>query len=296
MEIKLLKQLNQTDGLSISQLANLLNLSTIKTLDLISKINQVQPHLISGNATTYRLTSKLNFLNQQEITRRLKENNFEYNCLILDHCDSSNNYAMNHISQLDQRSIISCEWQYAGRGRFGRKWLSTIAHDITVSFVYHFKLEFKVQLLPIVCAVAINRLLKNYQIANKIKWPNDIYHADTKIAGVLVENILRNNINNVVIGIGLDNINNLERNQLLVDLVVNLEQAFSEFKLFGFPLLRREWLDNCWHLNRQVQIQQNGVTIAEGTHCDINENGELIINTPVGKQSFSSSAISLIVN
>ncbi len=296
MEIKLLKTLDQTNIITISTLAKLLNLSIINTLNLIGKTNTLQHNLISCQNGKYRLTNKLNFLKKELIQQHLLQNHLTYDCIILDHCSSTNNYAMTHIEQLADRSIVSCEWQSAGKGRFGRTWLSSIAHDITVSIVYHLPIDFKLSLLPIISAVAINRLLKNNRIINKIKWPNDIYHSEIKIAGILVDNVLRNNINHIIIGIGIDNIINLERNQFIADLIINLEQVLNEFKLFGFAILRREWLDNCWHLNKNVSILQNKVVMANGNHCDITEDGALVVQTHNGTQIFSSSAISLIVN
>lgn len=298
MEIKLLQLLSQNTRLSIGELSRLLELSTLQVLAIIARINALKTGSIISSGSSYQLSHPLNWLNPTTIQDLLKDQQLDYQVHLLSQTDSTNSYALKHINQLPHKSIVSCNWQSAGRGRFGRRWLSSIAHDLTVSIVYNFSNNFNLQLLPLICAVAVNRLLKNYRISNQIKWPNDIYQANSKlkIGGILVENILRNQINHSIIGIGLDNLASWERNQLLVDLVASLDKLIQEFELFGFALLRREWLDNCLHLNHNVRIVQQGETIAQGIHTDISEQGELIVKTTIGLQKFSSSAISLCID
>ena len=295
MEIKLLQLLSQHNALSIGQLSQALELNTLQTLAIIARINKLKAGSVISYGSNYTLSYPLNWLNQNKIEELLQAQKLDYQVHLLSQTDSTNSYALKHINQLANKTIVSCDWQYAGRGRFGRHWLSSIAHDLTVSIIYDFPADFNLQLLPLLCAVAVNRLLKNYRISNQIKWPNDIYQAKSKlkISGILVENIFRDQINHSVIGIGIDNLANWERNQLLVDLVASLDNLINEFKLFGFALLRREWLDNCLHLKHNVKILQHGEIIARGIHSDIGEHGELIVQTATGTQKFSSSAISL---
>lgn len=295
MEIKLLRWLDRHQPASITNLANELKLTTLETLKAIAKINQIQAELIVNSNAMYHLSHHLDWFNSAKIKELLLNKNLDYTLHIQDKLESSNAYALKHIAQFKSKTIISCDWQYSGRGRFGRQWLSKIAEDITVSIIYVFPSNFNIALLPIICAVAINRLLKNHSIQNCIKWPNDIYVNETKIAGILVENLVRNQEYHTVIGIGLDNFAKWDRNKLLVELVASVDTLISEFNLFGFALLRREWLDNCCHLGKQVAIVQNGVHIAEGKHIDIDEQGALLIQNASGLKTYSSSAISLLI-
>lgn len=294
MEIKLLKILSASEnGLSIAALSKKLKCNSLKVLEFIAEINQIQPKLLINHSGKYCLNEKLEWLDGNIIGNYLSSHELNYHLVLLDQLESTNNYALNHINNLPDRSLISCDWQYNGRGRFGRHWLSTIAHDLTVSIVRIFPGNFNLGILPLLCAVAINRLLKDYQIQNKIKWPNDIYVDSNKVAGILVENLVRQQQNHTVIGIGIDNFANFPRNKILGDLVIALENLLAECELFGFALLRREWLDNCWHLNQPMTICQNGDEICQGIHRDIGENGELILETNTGLEKFSSSAISI---
>ncbi len=290
MEIKLLKTLEEYTSLTIHELSEHLGQNSLQTLSQIAHISEIAPQLIKSDNGKYQLNRQLNWLTQEKLKALLTNN---HQLVILDSIPSTNTYALENINTLPDKTIISCNWQYAGRGRFERRWLSTIAHDLTVSFIYHFERDINIALLPLVSAIAVNRLLKNYSITNKIKWPNDIYVEQQKVAGILVESRISTNMSKVVIGIGLDNFRNWERNQLLADLTLALDNILSEFVLFGFALIRREWLDNCMHINDEVSLIENGIEIARGIHHDIGTNGELIIKTKNQLKSYSSSLISL---
>jgi BirA family biotin operon repressor/biotin-[acetyl-CoA-carboxylase] ligase len=297
MQIKLVKQLAQANaGLTLNQLSQTLELTPLATLNLIAQINQLDPGLIQTQGISYVLSRKLNWLDSTQISAKLAASGFGYCSLVIrDNIDSTNSYALRESSTLASDTIISCEWQHAGRGRFGRHWVTPIARDITLSIVLTLEHEFNLSLLPIITAVAVNRVYKNHQIASKIKWPNDIYQAESKIAGILVENVRRQSDNFTVIGIGFTNLHAWERNNLVVELYIALKQLISEYQLIGFATLRREWLDNCLHWGRQVNLYREGQLIASGIHRDLNPNGELVIATSNGLQVLNSSAISLKV-
>ena len=295
MKTKLLHLFDQQAQLSIVEINNQLQQSTIQTLSQIAEINKLQAGLINLHDGKYSLAYKLDWFDKSTITQLLKEKQLDYQIHLFDKIDSTNNHATKHIEEYPSKTIISCDWQHTGKGRFGRSWSNQIAKDIAITIIYHFSPEFNLALLPMVCAVAINRLLKNHAIKNKIKWPNDIYVEKAKAAGILVENIFRGKQAKTLIGIGLNNLANWERNKLVVDLVQSLDSILAEFELFGFPLLRREWLDNCIHLNKSVLIQQEGLTIDQGIHTDIGEKGELIIKNNSGQNTYSSTNISLLI-
>lgn len=293
MEIKLLHLLSEKD-LSITELNAKLNQPSHMTLSQIGKINTSQGNLIITRNSKYGLARSLSWLNETKISDLLKQSRLTYTIHVLDQVNSTNSYALNNIENFRDKTIITTDWQNSGRGRFGRTWISQVAHDLTVSFIYIFEPGFNISLLPTICAVAVNRLLKNHSISNSIKWPNDIYVNADKVAGILVENLVRGKEFKTVIGIGLNNIGHWERNKLLCELISSVDNIINEFQLFGFSLLRREWLDNCLHLGKKVIINKDGCEIDRGIHKDISEKGELIIKTAIGDKSYSNSEISLL--
>ena len=66
-----------------------------------------------------------------------------------------------------------------------------------------------------IAALAVVDLLASHDIQAQIKWPNDIYVADRKICGILIENSVRDGfMSSSIIGIGL-NVNQTDFDPLL---------------------------------------------------------------------------------
>jgi len=210
---------------------------------------------------------------------------------------STNKYALENIKQLENNSVIVCEGQSAGLGRNGKVWSSRPYIDISVSFVHKFPLDFDYELLPLVIAVAVNRLFKQLRVSTKIKWPNDIWQLNkTKIAGILLSAKIHANERYIVTGIGLNNIENWERNNLLINLITHVENVLSEYKIFGFAIVRQEWLDNCIHYRKVISLYQGGELLDHGIHIDLTSNGKIVIEDQNNGEirEYSGSTISLI--
>lgn len=96
-------------------------------------------------------------------------------------------------------------YQTAGRGQTGNGWESEADKNLLCSILLPPRKNLFE--LNMVVAVAVQRLLGE---AFTIKWPNDIYYGDKKVAGILVENaIIGNEIKYSIAGIGL-NVNQVE--------------------------------------------------------------------------------------
>ncbi|MBO5833187.1 MAG: biotin--[acetyl-CoA-carboxylase] ligase [Alistipes sp.] len=108
--------------------------------------------------------------------------------------------------------VVWAEHQTAGRGQRGHSWHSTEGENITFSVVLipSFLPIVEQFLLSEIVALALVDTMAHYGICCRIKWTNDIYAADNKIAGVLIEHSLSGeSIARTIVGIGL-NINQRE--------------------------------------------------------------------------------------
>ena len=118
---------------------------------------------------------------------------------------STNDEACN--PQYKQGDIIVAESQSAGRGQRGHTWESGKGLNLTFSAVLEptFLPPTEQFLLSEVIALAVADTLASYSIETKIKWTNDIYVGDKKIAGILIEHKLQGNtIGRTIAGIGLN--------------------------------------------------------------------------------------------
>lgn len=110
-------------------------------------------------------------------------------------------------SQYKQGDIIVAEAQTAGRGQRGHSWESGKGLNLTLSAVLEpaFLPPTEQFLLSEVVALAVVDTLATYSIEARIKWTNDIYIGDKKIAGILIEHKLQGNIiGRTIAGIGLN--------------------------------------------------------------------------------------------
>ena len=102
-------------------------------------------------------------------------------------------------------TFIRAGYQTAGRGQTGNGWESEEGKNLLCSILLPPRKNLFE--LNVVTAVAVQRTLGS---GYTIKWPNDIYWQDKKIAGILIENaIIGNELKYSIAGIGL-NVNQTE--------------------------------------------------------------------------------------
>ena len=132
--------------------------------------------------------------------------------IVLEHVNSTNSYAKHLLneSKAGEGTIIRAWEQYAGRGQGENSWHSQPGMNLTFSLVLEpfFLLPDKQFSLNKAVALAVsNSVGKELPsgITTSVKWPNDIYAGDRKIAGILIEHcILGSSIKNSVVGIGIN--------------------------------------------------------------------------------------------
>lgn len=117
-----------------------------------------------------------------------------------------------HADRLDDMTMIMAHTQSAGRGQRGNSWESEPGKNLTFT-VYHSPTSVAVAdqfVISEAVSLAIIDALAVYGVDARVKWPNDIYVDDCKIAGILIEHsVLPDRIEHSRIGVGL-NINQTE--------------------------------------------------------------------------------------
>ena len=119
-----------------------------------------------------------------------------------------------YSEQLPHGYTIRTDFQTAGRGQTGNKWESEEGKNLLFSTLLRYP-DIKATeqwRLSMLVAVTLWEVLAKYLPKEqlKIKWSNDIYWGDNKLAGILIENVLvGNNIGYTIAGVGL-NVNQIE--------------------------------------------------------------------------------------
>lgn len=122
---------------------------------------------------------------------------------------STNDY-LAHLCKANKAQefyTVVTEYQSFGKGQRGNTWESEEGKNLLFSMVvYPTALEANKQFfLSMLTAVSIVDALSKYTDGFSIKWPNDIYWKDRKIAGILIENELQGKyITQSIIGVGLN--------------------------------------------------------------------------------------------
>ena len=127
----------------------------------------------------------------------------------LEETDSTNRYLKQLVREErpEEGSLVIADYQTEGRGQMGNSWYSGRGDNLLFSLlIYPRQLPANESfILSRVTSLALKNLLDPFTDDIRIKWPNDIYWKDKKIAGILIENDIQGKeIDNTVIGIGLN--------------------------------------------------------------------------------------------
>lgn len=124
---------------------------------------------------------------------------------------STNDYANNLLSKSkpSEGTVISTYNQTKGKGQHGSIWESSVNQNLTLSILLQpsFLLPKHQFWLSQAIALAVRDFVADFVIHKKvfIKWSNDIYIEDEKVAGILIQNIISgSSISHSIIGIGIN--------------------------------------------------------------------------------------------
>lgn len=182
--------------------------------------------------------------------------------------------------------VVVADEQTAGRGRFGREWLSPVG-GLYATFVVT-----AVPLISPVSGVAVLRALARFGIDAHLEWPNDVVVDGAKLAGILIETAA--DIALVGVGINLKEApletatcvwsagGTARRGELVVAIGEELSAAeASEDVLTTY----RDDLTTVGHA--VVVALEDGKTI-EGTAVDVDGQGRLLVETAAGIRAIST--------
>ncbi len=205
-------------------------------------------------------------------------------------------------------ALCLAESQSAGRGRQGRRWVSPAIGNIYLSYCYCFDtLPKAFSLSTLAVGIAVCEALKEIGLqGHGLKWPNDIYVNNKKLAGVLLETA--GNLQQVVIGIGL-NINvdsqtkidqpwccldevlsaSVDRNMLIAFILNHVKKQLDALQQDKDALFRKQWQQWDILLHKKVSVTRGSESI-KGIVVDINAKGQLGIEFSQGEIQYLSAA------
>lgn len=153
-----------------------------------------------------------------------------------DTLSSTNDEALD--SRYVEGDVVWAEVQTAGRGQRGHKWLGGEGENLMFTLIFspEFLAPVRQFFLSEAVALAMLDALSSYGIDARIKWTNDIYVGDCKLAGILIEHkLMQNKLSRSIVGIGL-NVNQMEFD-------AELPNPVSMAQILGRNFDRREVLN-----------------------------------------------------
>lgn len=127
----------------------------------------------------------------------------------LEELDSTNNYMKSLVREqhIEEGSMTITDFQLGGRGQMGYGWYSERGKNLLFSLLIYPEnvLANEQFIISRIASLAVKNTLDQFADDIRIKWPNDIFWKDKKIAGILIENDIQGKyITNSVIGIGIN--------------------------------------------------------------------------------------------
>jgi BirA family biotin operon repressor/biotin-[acetyl-CoA-carboxylase] ligase len=153
----------------------------------------------------------------------------------LDRTGSTNDDARSlAASSAPAGTVVLAEEQTAGRGRQGRTWTAPPGRALTLSIIVRAGAEV-LTLLPLTAAVAVCEACeRSAPVECAVKWPNDVWIDERKVAGILIE--ARPQEGWAVVGVGL-NVDATEE-----ELGHDLRKSATSLRIATGRALAREYL------------------------------------------------------
>ncbi len=232
---------------------------------------------------------------------------------ILPQIDSTNSELMRRARAGSvEPTLLVAEHQTGGRGRLGRTWHDAGASGKPTALMFSLGLP----LTPadwsgLSLAVGLS-VVQSLHPDLRLKWPNDVWHAQRKMAGILIETValpasLVAAGRYVVVGVGINLVApavdgmatapaglaevlpGIDAGQALARLIPPMVAQIKRFEAHGFSAFQTAYAQRDGLLGLQVNLSDGQSGCARG----VDETGALLVHTSGGVQKVTSSQVSV---
>jgi BirA family transcriptional regulator, biotin operon repressor / biotin---[acetyl-CoA-carboxylase] ligase len=231
---------------------------------------------------------------------------------ILPQTDSTNTELMRRArgGHLEPALLVA-ERQTAGRGRLGRQWVSDLVEPAGHAGVRTLTFSLGLPLsssdwsgLSLVAGISV---VQSLHPDLRLKWPNDIWLQDRKLAGILIETGVFGRTRYVVIGVGINVLKysspglstpaawlaellpDINASQTLLRVVPELVKAVKVFDTQGFAPFSPRFAALDALAGRSVTLSDGTFGTARG----VDASGALLVHTSLGMKTINSSEVSV---
>ena len=203
----------------------------------------------------------------------------------------------NEFDKYKKIALLADE-QSKGRGTKSNNWISEKG-NFFLSLRLNKIVSNKIFIFPYIIGIVIYDVLKQYSLNEKelfLKWPNDVFLNNKKIAGVLIETYSSGNlIENIIIGIGINlkktpkglekkSTNLLTETKREIDRKSILENILRFYDIWEEKLLSleiesilKEWMKRSYPINTRITFKVDKGEVVNGNFLGINSDGSIKI-------------------
>ena len=209
----------------------------------------------------------------------------------------------------EEGTVVVAGRQCAGRGRFGRVWVSPEGGVYASVILRPSIAPPDIGPLPLVIAVGVARGLGALGSPVGLKWPNDVLLDGRKLAGILVESAAEaDRIEWVVAGVGVNVARAAYKGGTCVRAAVpeaavaevaaavldGIAGTYRAFRTSGFTAVREEYLALGTLWGRRVLVRDwGGHLVADGIAEGVDASGALLVSGAAGTHCVRTGEVTL---
>jgi BirA family biotin operon repressor/biotin-[acetyl-CoA-carboxylase] ligase len=207
-------------------------------------------------------------------------------------------------AEVEHGTVVASDSQTAGRGRLSRTWFSPPGANLYCSIILRMmrppdRLTEWLSWLPLISALAAAEAIEQVSSTNvSVKWPNDLLISERKVGGILCESGTGTRSGPFqIIGIGINvNVDHddwpadlrysatsiwqerkivVDRNRLLAQLLLELEQCLDELAVHGTDRIALAYYQRCSTIGHKVQATLANGEVVVGLAEGIGQDGSL---------------------
>jgi BirA family biotin operon repressor/biotin-[acetyl-CoA-carboxylase] ligase len=210
------------------------------------------------------------------------------------------------LAEVEHGTVVAADSQTAGRGRLSRIWFSPPGANLYCSIILRTarppeRLTEWLSWLPLISALAAAEAIEQVSsVRVSVKWPNDLLISERKVGGILCESGtgIRSDPFQII-GIGINvNVDHddwpadlrgsatsiwqerkivVDRNRLLAQLLLELEQCLDELAIHGISQLALAYHQRCSTIGHRIQAALANGDVIVGLAEGIGQDGSLCV-------------------
>lgn len=307
---QILALLSSGQFVSGEQLATELGISRAAVNKHIDALETYGVAIYSVKGRGYKLANPISLIDASRLVKSI-----DNRCFYFDEIASTNGFMLSHTTELKNGDVCVAEYQSAGRGRRGRTWVSPYGHHLYFSLFWTFPQGMAQAMgLSLVVACTLVEVLKSFGVENiGVKWPNDIYLDNKKLAGILIEMSGQADSQcQLIIGVGVNmamsdeqgkgidqpwsDLSELvdmpDKTALVIELQKQLKRDIQLFEREGLAAFKARWQAADLFYGREIRLLM-GEKSVEGICRGVDEQGAVLLETADSVQAFIGGEISL---